>query len=134
MSLDLLPLLLLLFVGGIGSVYLLFLLGVLVLTSSDWSRSRPVARIARPDRLRQLPHYPKPEKNMSKRDDETWGHAWAECLERFPQDDLLRKHGYAIARRPRGGEPVWRAPDGEEVPQRKALKRVSKAKLEEAKG
>lgn len=34
-------------------------------------------------------------------------HAWSDQTGRYPQDALLRQHGFSILTRPENGEPVW---------------------------
>jgi len=43
---------------------------------------------------------------------------------RYPDDDLLRAHGYTIQARPKGGEALWRAPGGTVLAAREALRRL----------
>lgn len=51
----------------------------------------------------------------------------------FAVDRLLRQHGWEIASRPTGGEPVWQHPKGRVVlPQSEVIKTVSWQRLKDA--
>ena len=52
---------------------------------------------------------------------------------RFAVDKLLREHGFVIVARPRKGEAIWRGPDGKVLPYSKALKKLNRNAVEDAK-
>lgn len=51
------------------------------------------------------------------------GEAWAESVDRFPDDTLLRKHGYKIHSRKNWRNPTWEL-GGNLVSQQIALGRI----------
>ena len=52
---------------------------------------------------------------------------------RFAIDKLLRDNGFVIAYRPRKGEDLWRSPQGDILPLSRALRKLSKVDVEDAK-
>ena len=52
---------------------------------------------------------------------------------RFAIDKLLRDNGFVIAYRPRKGEDLWESPQGDILPLSKALRRLKKVDVEDAK-
>lgn len=64
--------------------------------------------------------YPKSRYADSSKDEGDGEHAFAERIDRWPDDDRLRANGWRIHSRPRTGEDLWEK-EGRVVPFSKAL-------------
>lgn len=51
--------------------------------------------------------------------------AWSETRNRYPKDNLLRRRGFTIHKRPEKGEPLWTR-DGKTYTQSEALELVKR--------
>lgn len=58
------------------------------------------------------------------------GWRWAEVTERFPDDEMLRAHGYTILIRKGKEEPIWEDATGKQVSQKAAMRTVRRIQRE----
>ncbi len=57
-------------------------------------------------------------------------HPWASSVDRYPDDELLRRHGFSISIRREGSEPVWyHRGRARPVTQTEAIRMVAEGKV-----